>query len=141
MNAAMYGQQQPYLPLNYSQNILGSNNNPLNMFTPRLNGQGTMQQSNVPDLSQMGLGALPSSSPHLSSQSSIINPSENRQHFNQLGVSALDNQYSSLSNMGSQNHDNMNEQTLAKLLLDSSPHDKQIIMEKLQTERNDDRFI
>ena len=137
----MFSHQQSFLPVDYSQNLLGAGNNALNMLSPRFNDQG-LQQNNVSDLTQqLGFGSLPdNTSSSLAAQGSIAS-SENKPSFNQLGLGAFGNhQYSALSNNSSENHD-LNEQTLAKLLSNSSPHDKQVIMQKLQSERNSARFI
>lgn len=138
MNGSMFSQQQYQQqfipPINYSQNPLGSSN------TTSFN-MGTMQPNNNNDVSaevlraQMaGFETLPNRSV---SQASIAVSSGNRQDINQLNTGASDNQYSAVfpNVSGSQNQDdNKNEQTLSKLLSDSSPHCKQMIMESIQKE-------
>ena len=133
------------------------NNNALNMLSSRFNGQGMQQQqrrsSNIPaDLIQFGLGGLSNTASSTSvAQGSNALSGNNQNLIQLLYLSAFDNHHHQChptvfsNNIRScseeNNHDNIiSELTLTKLLSNSSPHLKQKLMQRLQSEESSGRF-
>ena len=115
--------------------------------SPSLSGNMQQQQNNVLIQQQMGFQGLPNSASPAQASFSIASPSlsENMQQQNflsQLNIQhgAYANGYSALSStLSSQKqndtHDENQQVHLAKLLLFSNSHEKQKIMESLESER------